>query len=669
MSEILTALGAGSGIDTGKIVESLLAAEREPKMERLSVRREALDAQISALGELRATVSAFSSALSSLTDSGLLGVKPRLSGGGNVTASIVSPDARPASLSFSVEALASRQTLVSGGFSNTQASALGTGTLTIRLGELAADAGGNPQALAEADPPRSATIHIDAAGQSLAAVAAQISSAGLGLAASVLNDGGTERLIVKSEEGAGNGFTIDVAADVAGAPLEKLAYNAGTSQMTSTQAAGDAQLLVEGVTVTRGSNRIEDLVGGVAFDLSEAEPGSALTYSADYDAPEIETAIKNFVGAYNELTGLMAQMSAPAAPGGEAGPLNGSRALRGLQRELNGLTTVPLLPGEGIARLADIGVSSSRSGQLSVDETVLRRAVAEAPERVTQMFRDNVTEGLSGIRFKGAAASAEAGRYEFEDVRLATSGTLTGTAAGTAFLTPLLIDSSNRDFRIAVDGASSLTVQMRVGSYTGGADFAAMLSDVIAQDELLQSQGLGADVIWKGDRLEFTSRSSGSASSVAVEEMQAALSTRVGLDSPAEQAGEDASATINGVKVTGAGNILTLPAGMAGAGMTFEVTRPLASALFEATHGLGTRLADIAASLAEPTGAIGGSLAALGAESSALTRAERALEERMERYETRLRAQYSAMEAAVASFKATQDFLDQQIEIWTAAGN
>ena len=45
------------------------------------------------------------------------------------------------------------------------------------------------------------------------------------------------------------------------------------------------------------------------------------------------------------------------------------------------------------------------------------------------------------------------------------------------------------------------------------------------------------------------------------------------------------------------------------------------------------------------------------------------IEEREDAYKARLEKQYGALEAKLAAFKATQSYLEQQIELWTNQGN
>ena len=65
-SSISTALGIGSGIDTGALVTSLVSAARDPKQKMIADRQSANNARISALASASSSLDTFADALNSL---------------------------------------------------------------------------------------------------------------------------------------------------------------------------------------------------------------------------------------------------------------------------------------------------------------------------------------------------------------------------------------------------------------------------------------------------------------------------------------------------------------------------------------------------------------------------------------------------------------------------
>jgi flagellar hook-associated protein 2 len=62
----ISALGIGSGLDLGGLVDQLVAAERQPQEQRLNRREADLQAQISAFGSIRGGLSALETVLGKL---------------------------------------------------------------------------------------------------------------------------------------------------------------------------------------------------------------------------------------------------------------------------------------------------------------------------------------------------------------------------------------------------------------------------------------------------------------------------------------------------------------------------------------------------------------------------------------------------------------------------
>ena len=64
----ITSLGAGSGLDLQSLVDNLVAAERQPALQRLAFKETGLQAELSAFGSLKSAVSKVQSAFEKLRD-------------------------------------------------------------------------------------------------------------------------------------------------------------------------------------------------------------------------------------------------------------------------------------------------------------------------------------------------------------------------------------------------------------------------------------------------------------------------------------------------------------------------------------------------------------------------------------------------------------------------
>lgn len=133
--------GLGSNLDVNSIVKQLMAVEAQPKA-TLAKKEASFQAKLSAFGTLSGAVSAFQSAVASLDNpSKFLGMTT-YSGDASIVSSSVASKAAAGTYNVSVNQLASAQTLVSTGHTNSAAKigADVTTTLTFQFGTIS---GGN----------------------------------------------------------------------------------------------------------------------------------------------------------------------------------------------------------------------------------------------------------------------------------------------------------------------------------------------------------------------------------------------------------------------------------------------------------------------------------------------------------------------------------------------
>ena len=227
-ASIVKTLGSGSGIDTAALVTGLVEAQFAAKNATLTAKADALTAQISDISKLKSGITGFDSALRSLVKGGTLSTQPTSSNTG-VLGAVALQGARVGQLNarVTVNALAAAQ-----------AATTNTGvdrTAPFNAGALQVTIGGTTTVIA-----------LRPAG-TLSAIADQISGAGLGLTATVINDGGTARLSIKGQSGAANAFTIQGVDDdpaATGLSLAQLSVGAGATGTMIGVTASDSPELV-----------------------------------------------------------------------------------------------------------------------------------------------------------------------------------------------------------------------------------------------------------------------------------------------------------------------------------------------------------------------------------------------------------------------------------------
>ncbi|WP_284734756.1 flagellar filament capping protein FliD [Sphingosinicella terrae] len=436
------ALGIGSGLDIKALVEDLAGAAKAPKEALIAKREQTNQARISALGEMSGAIDSFAAALSSLISGGSLFTQPSVSDSSIVSASSVA-GTRLGVLSAEMEVvqLAKAQTLESAALA-ARTDAVGQGDLTL------VTASG------------SFTITIGAGNDSLDGLAEAINAAGAGVQANVVVDTTGARLVLKGATGEANGFTLGAPGGTTSG-LERFAFGPSvTGGMTQAQAAQDAILNLDGVVVKRRTNSFSDLVPGVQIDLKKAAPGTIVSLGITRPTGAISQAVGDFVAAFNELMGMIAETTA-AGVNGAGGPLRGDLGVREMQRQLRELTAKELVhSGTGPRTLAEIGVKTNRDGTLSLDTARLETMLADDPEGVEALFNPTQYSSNPNVVISSAVGRAKPGIFTLTNLVAGppASGLLDGQA---------MIASDN--FLIAPPGSKAAGLLVRIDADTASA--------------------------------------------------------------------------------------------------------------------------------------------------------------------------------------------------------
>ncbi len=354
ISSIANSLGFGSGIDTAALVADLAAASRAPKVARFETLSRANEAKVSTLAQARSDLDGFADALESLSIGGTLRSQPVVS---DETALAVTAGSGSALGSFSgqlvVQTLAKAQSAYSNYVASNSAP-VGQGNITLTVGTTAYN------------------IAVDGTNDSIEGLALAINATGSGVTASVINDAGQYRLVLKGQSGAANAFQLTAAVD-ASAELQAFT-NAG---MTVGQTAGDANFTLDGVAYRRATNSITDVVPGLNMVLKKADPLITVSISATRPTETLKQTLADFVSVFNSLKKDVETARKTN---------NGNSALRAFERQLNAFVGQSLTSDPRIKSLSDVGISSTRDGTLLLNSAKLESVLRDYPDAVEAMF-------------------------------------------------------------------------------------------------------------------------------------------------------------------------------------------------------------------------------------------------------------------------------------------
>ncbi|BCX89076.1 flagellar hook-associated protein 2 [Methylomarinovum tepidoasis] len=671
----ITSTGLGSGLDIQNIVTSLVAAERKPTEARIQRQQEQIQAQLSAFGQLKSDLEEMDAALGKLKSPVFWRRHQTSSSNEAVVTATAGAVAREGQYQVTVNQTAQAHAVASSTFSSVD-DVVGSGTLTIRFGAWSYDAGGNPTTFTADADSAAQSLTIDTTNNTLSGLRDAINDAGIGVRASIVNDGSGFRLVLTSERtGAGNALEVSVSDsdgnDTDAAGLSRLAFNASARNLTQTLAGRDAELEVDGIAVTSPTNLVTGVIDGVTLNLKSAAPGSAVTVGVSLDDEAITEAMQGFVDAYNQFRGHVAAATAFDKEQNVAAPLLGDSTVRAVNAQLRRLIgqVVPGLEEAGIRSLADVGLSTDKdTGQLSLDTSKFKAMLHDHPKEMQALFATRGDTSDAQIRYFGATPKTQAGTYAVEVTALATQGRFDGASVLPADFaaTPLVIDADNDEFTIEVDGVRSGPIQLTQGSYASGDDLAREIQARINEDAALKAAARHVEVSYDSANTRFvlTSSTYGSSSQVSFVAVDNNSGSTLGFSVASGTAGTDVVGKINGVAAEGRGQFLVGAEGDASEGLQVKVLGGAVGERGNVTliRGVADRLDDLLKQLTGSGGSLADKMEGLTSRLDKLSLEQQKLDDRMQRLEAMYLRRFNAMDALVAQFKSTGDFLTQQLK-------
>jgi len=408
----ISSAGVGSGLNIESIVTALMSVEKQP-LTNLEKRQTSYESKISALGTLKGALSSLQTAAKALTPAStqtataaFSGFKATLADSTIATATTTSA-AVAGTYSVEVGALATNQRLALGKTYDAGAAVLDFGsdtsrTLTLTKGGTAVD------------------ITLDSSQNTLAGVRDAINNASAGVSATIVTDtsGKQNLLLTATDGGTANAVSISGTAtfiDPAnlGSPI------AASSAFNQTQAATDASVKIQGISIATSGNKITDAIDGVTLEINKT---GTTNLTVARDNTDLKSKLETFVNAYNSLNSSIKSLGAYNSATKTAAALNGDSTLRSVQSQVRtALTSVPAdLASNPLKTLSDIGISFQPDGSLKLDSTKFEKAASSnfsATANVIGAFGNTLkttttdllaTNGVIASRSDGLSSSVKA---------------------------------------------------------------------------------------------------------------------------------------------------------------------------------------------------------------------------------------------------------------------
>ena len=400
----------GSGLNITQLVDSIVTAEIEPTKALINRQVSENDLAISEVAKFRARAATLEGALSVAGATGLFQVQS--SSAATAIAVTDMGALETGSISVRTTQLATRQVLEFEGFASLDA-AISAGTLTIETGSWSADNvfTTNPDSTAQ-------TVVIASGGTSLSEFSTDLNAI-TGVTAQVIAKGdGTFSLSVMSEYGAENALRLTASSN---GPTD-FDTSDGGHEITAAQ---DAELIVNGITISRETNSISDIVAGATLTLNEVT-SSNVTLSVATNATTATADLQALIDQINTMRSYLEAATARGANGAEPGALAGDASISAIKRELSSITTAPLNGfGNDPVYLSEVGVKTNRDGSLSLDATQLEKILISNPEKLDAIYNSVNSMELDAlsVAFSSSATPPE-GAHSFAYDAVSDTATL-----------------------------------------------------------------------------------------------------------------------------------------------------------------------------------------------------------------------------------------------------
>jgi len=692
----ISSLGVGSGIDIQSLVTGLVEAEGSAKSLRLNRKDAQFQAKLSALSAVKSALSDFQDTFSALKLTSTFSSYTASSTSTATFTATASSGAVLADYDVEVTQLAQSQKISSAAIAD-KSSLVGTGTLVFKFGTYTYDGAGAETGFTEDATNTNSGTEIAITGGSMEDIRDAINNADIGVTASIINVGTSGyKLTFSSETGEASALNVTVKAgtdsdgneqDASG--LSNFAYDptndSGAGAVTSmsyTQAAQDAMMVIEGLTVQKSSNTVSDVIENVTLNLKAADAGNTHSLSVGRNTSAIGEAVQGFVDGYNNLMALLNETTFYDSENGASGILIGDPTVRGIISQVrNVINSTVDDPTATYNSFASIGILTTRDGTFEYDASKLTAALSSNPDEVQFLLAGGSASTRDpDIEVVSVTNNIGEGIYGVNLTQVPTQGAYTAAAFNTGAIFDL---AGVHSFQLDVDGISTNLLTLANSNYftdngnnatLAGQAMAVDLQNLVNSDANLVAAGASVNVNFIADspttgHFEIASNKYGNSSSLQITTSATGLSTNFNINVAAASSGQNGAGTIGGLAASFDGEVMT-GSGLY-AGFVLKVTGGAVGERLgiSVTEGQMNKLNSLINSFLDSDGLIDSKTDGINASLDDISKQREDLAIRLESLESRLIKQFSAMDSLVAQLNSTSSFLSNQLDSLSSLAN
>lgn len=374
---VVNLMGAGSGMDVKALAQSLVDAEKQPRADAINKKIDKANARISGYSALRFGLDQLKTAFSALNNKSDFNSVTLTNNKSSYFTATSDSNATAGNHTVSVSALAAAQR---------SQSSIGAGSTVITDASTSIGLASSSNLSLSVNGGTAKTITLSA-DHSLNGIADSINSANAGVTASVVyvNSSSGYQLVVTGDTGTSNAFTL--TSD------EPSILDFG---VIPGQAAADAVITVDGLTLTRSSNQIDDAITGVTLNLL-ATTDSPGKLGLARDVSQVKTNVQALVSAYNDLMSIMKDATDPKSKVDLYGAtLVGDSVVSTIKSQVRSMfvdNSSSAAVSGNMTALRDVGITIQSNGEMKLDATTLDTALTQSFSNVVTMFSNNIANG------------------------------------------------------------------------------------------------------------------------------------------------------------------------------------------------------------------------------------------------------------------------------------
>jgi flagellar hook-associated protein 2 len=335
------------------------------------------------------------------------------------------------------------------------------------------------------------------------AINAQTSTTDVQASIVEVSSGSYEMVLTGTSDNADISYSSTSGTDV----LNSLGVTDSSGSFTDVlQAAQPAEFTLDGISLTRNTNDISDVLSGVTFDLLQATPsGTSLNVSIGVDTTQISSAVQTLVTDYNTFRDEVIAQSATNSDGtaSSSAVLFGDSTMRDVMTQLEQALSTSV----GSMSMADLGLSFNSNNELELNTGTLSTVLTSNLSGVTTLLSAQTTTSSSQLSVVNTSTSAPSS-FTLA-VAVDSSGNLTSASvggdsslfsisgdtiignSGTAYAGMAFMYTGSTSQSITVTSTSGLASQIysiaNVFSESSG-PLATLISDLQSQDDNYTTQ-------------------------------------------------------------------------------------------------------------------------------------------------------------------------------------